>query len=102
MQLLWINLVTDGLPAVALGMEAVESDIMLRKPRSKSEGLFAHGLGLRLFIEGCMFGILTLIAFYIGYSRLDTAAGRTMAFFVLSLSQIVQAFNIRSERSLFA
>ena len=102
MQLLWINLVTDGLPAVALGMEAVESDVMLRKPRSKSEGLFAHGLGLRLFIEGCMFGILTLIAFYIGYSRLDTAAGRTMAFFVLSLSQIVQAFNIRSERSLFA
>ena len=100
MQLLWINLVTDSLPAIALGMEAVEPDIMERKPKPKNEGIFANGLGIRVVLQGCMFAILTLIGYYIGLG-ISEAAGQTMAFTVLALSQIVQAFNWRSDRSLF-
>ena len=102
MQLLWINLVTDSLPAIALGMEAVESDVMDRKPKPKDEGIFAHGLGLRVVLQGLMFAILTLIGFVVGENVTGTlAGGQTMAFMILSLSQIVQAFNMRSDRSLF-
>ena len=119
MQLLWINLVTDSLPAIALGMEAVESDVMTRKPKPKSEGIFAHGLGVRVVLQGIMFAVLTLIGFGVGtgYSigEIFTGAlgaetseaaaavvgGRTMAFMVLALCQIVQAYNMRSEHSLF-
>lgn len=102
MQLLWINLVTDSLPAIALGMEAVEPDIMDRKPKPKNEGIFAHGLGLRVVLQGLMFAILTLIGFKVGENYTGTlAGGQTMAFMVLSLSQVVQAFNMRSEHSLF-
>ncbi len=102
MHLLWINLVTDSLPAIALGMEGVESDVMDRKPKPKNEGIFANGLGVRVVLQGCMFAILTLIAYVIGKNTLGTvAAGQTMAFMVLSLSQIVQAFNMRSDHSLF-
>lgn len=102
MQLLWINLVTDSLPAIALGMEDVEKDVMERKPKPKDEGLFAHGFGVRTVLQGVMFGILSLVAYYIGYTqtRLE-AGGQTLAFMVLALSQIVQAFNMRSEYSLF-
>ena len=102
MQLLWINLVTDSLPAIALGMEAVEPDIMDRKPKPKDEGLFAHGFGVRTVLQGVMFGLLSLIAFRLGErsTGLD-AGGQTLAFLVLALSQVVQAFNMRSERSLF-
>lgn len=102
MQLLWINLVTDSLPAIALGMEAVESDIMNRKPKPKSEGIFAQGLGVRVVLQGAMFALLTLVGFKLGeVFGGSLAAGQTMAFTVLSLSQIVQAFNMRSDRSLF-
>ena len=102
MQLLWINLVTDSLPAIALGMEAVEPDIMDRKPKPKNEGIFAHGLGVRVVLQGCMFAALCLIGFYFGKSWGGSVAhGQTMAFIVLSLSQVVQAFNMRSEHSLF-
>ena len=102
MQLLWINLVTDSLPAIALGMEPVEPDIMEQKPKPKSEGIFAHGLGLRVFLQGVMFGLITLIGFWVGERQTGTlAGGQTLAFFVLSLSQIVQAFNMRSVHSLF-
>ncbi len=102
MQLLWINLVTDSLPAIALGMEAVESDVMERKPKPKDESLFAHGYGVRIVLQGVMFGILSLVAFWLG-ERLTglEAGGQTMAFTVLALSQIVQAYNMRSEHSLF-
>ena len=102
MQLLWINLVTDSLPAIALGMEAVEPDIMDRNPKPKDEGLFAHGFGVRTVLQGVMFGLLSLIAFRLGErsTGLD-AGGQTLAFLVLALSQVVQAFNMRSERSLF-
>lgn len=102
MQLLWINLVTDSLPAIALGMEAVESDVMDKKPRPKNEGIFAHGLGVRVVLQGFMFAILALAAFKIGENVTgQLAGGQTMAFMVLALSQIVQAFNMRSDQSLF-
>lgn len=102
MQLLWINLVTDSLPAIALGMEPVENNIMDRKPKSKKEGLFAHGFGIRTVLQGVMFGLLTLIAFKTGENVTETLeGGQTMAFMVLSLSQVIQAFNMRSEQSLF-
>lgn len=73
-----------------------------RKPKPKDESLFAHGLGLRIVLQGVMFALLSLAAFAIGeaYTGLE-AGGQTMAFMVLSLSQIVQAFNMRSEHSLF-
>ena len=101
MQLLWINLVTDSLPAIALGMEAVESDVMEKKPKSKNEGIFAHGLGIRVFLQGLMFAILTLIGFKIGENAFGVEGGQTMAFMILSLSQIIQSFNMRSDKSLF-
>ena len=102
MQLLWINLVTDSLPAIALGMEAVESDVMDRKPKPKDEGIFAHGLGLRVVLQGIMFAALTLIGFKVGENATGTLeGGQTLAFMVLALSQVVQAFNMRSEHSLF-
>ena len=101
MQLLWINLVTDSLPAIALGMEAVEDDIMEQKPKPKDEDIFAHGLGLRTIVQGVMFGTLSLIAFWVGEKMTDQlAGGQTMAFMVLALSQVVQSFNMRSEHSL--
>ncbi len=101
-QLLWINLVTDSLPAIALGMEPVEKDIMDQRPKPRSEGLFAHGFGVRTVLQGCMFGILALLAFYWGWQTTgQLAGGRTMAFLVLALSQVVQAFNMRSVHSLF-
>ena len=102
MQLLWINLVTDSLPAIALGMEAVESDVMDKKPKPKDEGIFAHGLGVRIVLQGIMFAILTLAAFRIGETATGTlAGGQTLAFMVLALSQVVQAYNMRSDHSLF-
>lgn len=115
MQLLMINLVTDSLPAIALGMEAVESDVMKRKPKPKDEGIFAHGLGIRVVLQGFMFAILTLIGFVVGtgctLGEIFTGAlaentealsgGQTLAFMVLALCQVVQAFNMRSEHSLF-
>ena len=102
MQLLWINLVTDSLPAIALGMEAVESDVMDRRPKPKDEGIFAHGLGIRVVLQGAMFAILTLVGFVVGEKVTGSlAGGQTMAFMILALSQVVQAFNMRSERSLF-
>ncbi|MBQ8281920.1 MAG: calcium-translocating P-type ATPase, PMCA-type [Lachnospiraceae bacterium] len=102
MQLLWINLVTDSLPAIALGMEAVEDDIMDRKPKSKDEGIFAHGLGIKVVLMGVMFAALTLIGFRFGENMGGSIeAGRTMAFMVLALSQVIHSYNMRSERSLF-
>ncbi len=102
MQLLWINLVTDGLPAIALGMEAVENGIMDQKPKPQKEGIFAHGLGLRVVLQGVMFALLTLIGFQVGKTVTgELAGGQTLAFMVLALSQVVQVFNMRSNRSLF-
>lgn len=102
MQLLWINLVTDSLPAIALGMEDVEADVMDKKPKPKDEGIFAHGFGIKVVLQGAMFALLTLIGFKLGEIMTGTLeGGQTMAFMVLSLSQVIQAFNMRSEYSLF-
>ncbi len=102
MQLLWINLVTDSLPAIALGMEPVEADVMERKPKPKSEGLFANGYGIQIILQGIMFGVLALIAFHAGEKMTGLVeGGQTLAFMVLGLSQTLQAFNMRSEHSLF-
>ncbi|MDD6563975.1 MAG: calcium-translocating P-type ATPase, PMCA-type [Clostridiales bacterium] len=101
MQLLWINLVTDSLPAIALGMEAVESDVMDKKPKPKNEGIFAQGLGIRVVLQGFMFAMLSLIAFVIGDEYVGLEGGQTMAFMTLALSQVIQAFNMRSAHSLF-
>lgn len=104
-QLLWVNLVTDSLPALALGMEPVEFDIMNRKPRAKDESIFAHGVGIMAVLQGLMIGILTLIAYYIGtrttIANAGISLGETMALAVLAISQLVHAFNIRSNHSLF-
>lgn len=103
MQLLWINLVTDSFPAIALGMEPVEKDIMQHKPKPKNEGIFAHGFGVRIVLQGFLFGALALVGFKVGEWFTGTlAGGQTTAFIVLVLSQIVQAYNMRSEKSLFA
>lgn len=102
MQLLWINLVTDSLPAIALGMEAVEPDVMDRNPKPKDEGIFANGLGIRIVLQGVMFGGLSLVGFKLGESMTGSlAGGQTLAFMVLAMSQIIQSFNMRSHRSLF-
>ena len=102
MQLLWINLVTDSLPAIALGMEDVEADVMEHAPKPKNEGIFANGLGIRVVLQGFMFAILSLTAFALGERATGTVSGgQTMAFMVLALSQVVQSFNMRSEHSLF-
>ena len=101
MQLLWINLVTDSLPAIALGMEAVDANVMDRKPKPKNEGIFANGFGIRTVLQGFMFGGLTLLAYWFGKTHGGIETGETMAFIVLAFSQIVQAFNMRSDRSLF-
>ncbi len=102
MQLLLINLATDSLPAIALGMEPVEKDIMEQRPKPRDEGLFAHGFGVQIILQGFLFGILTLIAFYLGRRFTgQLEGGQTLAFLVLALSQVVQAFNMRSEHSLF-
>ena len=103
MQLLWINLVTDSLPAIALGMEPVEKDVMDKPPKPKKEGIFAGGLGIRGVLQGMMFAILSLIGFRIGETVTGTlAGGQTMAFMTLALSQVIQAYNMRSDRSLFS
>lgn len=102
MQLLWINLVTDSLPAIALGMESIEDDVMNQKPRPKTESIFAQNLGLRIILQGLLFGGLSLFAFYYGKTSLNSIeAGRTLCFMVLSLSQVFQAYNMRSQKSLF-
>ncbi len=102
MQLLWVNLVTDSLPAIALGMEAVEPDVMNKKPKPRDEGIFAHGLGVRVALQGCLFAVLSLLGFLIGESATGVPeGGQTMAFIVLTMSQLAQAYSMRSERSLF-
>ena len=100
-QLLWINLVTDSLPAIALGLEKPDANIMNRKPISSKKGLFADGLWSKIFIEGTMIGMLTLFAFSIGNNLYSLEVGRTMAFVSLGMLELVHSFNIKSEESIF-
>ena len=106
--LLFINLVTDCFPALALGLEKGESDIMKRKPRSKNDGIFSGGLGFDCFYQGVLVTVLTVISFYIGEfletghlvfrNIADSSEGMTMAFFTMSMCEIFHSFNMRSQR----
>lgn len=100
-QLLWINLVTDSIPAIALGLEKPETDIMDKKPKDPKKGIFADGLWGNIFVEGVMIGILTLFAFSFGNNRYGLEVGRTMAFICLGMLELVHSFNIKSEKSIF-
>lgn len=100
-QLLWINLVTDSLPAIALGLEPPDKDIMNRKPREAKKTLFADGLWGKIFTEGTMLGVLTLLAFSLGNNLYGVEVGRTMAFIALGMLELVHSFNIKSEESIF-
>ena len=102
-QLLWINLIGDSLPAVALGMEKLEPDVMDQRPRSKNESIFAHGYGIQIILQGCMFAALALSSYCIaryGFG-LDSEGCSAATFLVLALSQSLHAYNMRSGHSLF-
>lgn len=100
-QILWINLITDALPALALGVEPDDPSIMNQKPRNKKEGLFAHGGISFILCNGAYIGTVSLVAYKIGYSDSYIKA-TTMAFMVLSLSQMFHALNCRNiTKSLF-
>ncbi len=101
-QLLWLNLVTDSLPALALGMEPVEHSVMNEKPRSAKESLFTRGFSIRLAWQGAMVGLLTLTAYWLGEyvltsPELADATANTMAFATLTFCQLFHAFDVRSE-----
>lgn len=106
--LLFINLVTDCFPALALGMEKPEADIMRRQPRKKSDGIFSGGLGVDCVYQGIIVTVLTLIAFFTGefletgkwifHNIPDSNEGMTMAFFTMSMCEIFHSFNMRSQR----
>ena len=103
--LLWINLVTDCFPALALGMEKAEADIMRRRPRSANSGIFSDGMGIDIAYQGVMVAILTLASFFIGHFMEtgnwvigDSAHGTTMAFLTMSMAEIFHSFNMRSQR----
>ena len=100
-QLLWVNLVTDSFPAIALGLEKPEKDIMSKKPRDAKKGIFADGLWSKIFVEGIMLGMLTLFAFSIGNYLFGLEVGRTMAFVSLGMLELIHSFNIKSEESIF-
>ncbi len=104
--LLWINLVTDTFPALALGMEKAEPDIMRRKPRSSKAGIFSGGMGVDVLYQGILVSILTLLAYFIGAndgSELAAQHGMTMAFLTMSMAEIFHSWNMRSQRkSLFS
>jgi Ca2+-transporting ATPase len=104
-QLLWINLVTDSLPAISLGCEPPEANIMCRRPKNPKKGIFADGLFIRIILEGLFIGFLALAAFLLGSRYLPEKTlelGRTMCFCVLGLSQLFHSFNMRSHTSLFS
>lgn len=101
-QLLWVNLVTDSLPAVALGLDPVSKNIMNGYRKRAKKSLFDLNTGISICLEGCMIGALAVFAFTLGRVYFENIEiGRTMAFCVLSMSQLVHAFNMRSEGSVF-
>ena len=104
-QLLWINLVTDSFPALALGMDPVDKDVMKRKPVENNKSLFSGGMWYNIAIEGCFIGAVSFLVYTIGRVffdiTLDPVIGRTMGFASLGISQLVHAFNVRTEKSIF-
>ncbi|MBQ3409573.1 MAG: calcium-translocating P-type ATPase, PMCA-type [Clostridia bacterium] len=100
-QLLWINLITDSLPAIALGLQPAEQNIMKIKPRKANKSLFADGLWSKIIAEGFFLGTLTLFTFYVGYNKFGLEVARTMTFFTLSMLELIHAINVKSEESIF-
>ncbi len=101
--LLWINLITDSLPAFGIGMEEVEDSIMEEQPRAKKEGFFAHHMSIQIFIEGFIIGSSAIVAYLIGhFLEHSHMLGQTMAFFTLSTSQLLHAYNVKSKHSIFS
>lgn len=102
-QILWVNLVTDGLPAMALGLDKPEDDVMKRTPRSPNEGVFARGLGYKIITRGILIGIVTLIAFMVTYQNNpeNLVYAQTVAFTTLVMAQLIHVFDCRSEVSVF-
>lgn len=100
--ILWINLITDSLPALGLGMESAEGDVMSKPPRDSKEGVFAGGLGIDVLWQGACISALTLTAFFIG-NGIKEELGMTMAFVTMSMAEIIHSFNLRSrDKSVFA
>ncbi|WP_207758142.1 calcium-translocating P-type ATPase, PMCA-type [Clostridium sardiniense] len=98
-QILFVNLATDGLQAIALGVDPADSDIMRQQPREKKEGIFARGLTEKILIRGTLIGICTLLSFMVGrYYRMDLETCRTIALSTLIMSQLFHVFECRSER----
>ena len=100
-QILFVNLITDTLPAIAIGTEKAENNFMLEKPRKRSEGLFSNGATQTILIMGALQTILTLSAFYIGLSMFNSEVGATMAFYTLNFLQLFFLLSVRSECSIF-
>lgn len=102
-QILWINLITDGLPAMALGLDKPESDLMKRPPRKINEGVFARGLAWKIISRGFMIGVVTLLAFVLSYRQSggDLELAQTIAFTTLVMAQLIHVFDCRSEHSIF-
>jgi P-type Ca2+ transporter type 2C len=101
-QILWVNLVTDGFPALALSMEPIEKDVMKRKPRKREEGMIDNNIIVSMVLIGVIMGVVTLILFAMG-ARDSIDKGRTMAFTALAILEMYHVFNCRSERkSIFA
>ena len=103
--LLWINLITDCLPALALGMERAEKDVMKRKPRRSDEGIFSGGLGVDVLLQGLLVTIITMAAYFVGHFMesgvweiAQSNDGMTMAFLALSMTEVFHSFNMRSRR----
>lgn len=103
-QILWVNLVTDGLPAMALGLDQPEENVMKRKPRSPKEGVFSRGLGWKVVSRGFLIGLVTLLAFIFAYRANPDhlAYAQTVAFATLVMAQLIHVFDCRSEKSVFS
>jgi P-type Ca2+ transporter type 2C len=103
-QILWVNLVTDGLPAMALGLDKPEDDVMKRKPRHPKEGVFARGLGWKVVSRGFLIGGVTLLAFMLSYKTHPDhlAYAQTVAFATLVMAQLIHVFDCRSDVSVFS
>ncbi len=100
--ILWVNLVTDSLPALAISMEKAESDVMKHPPRNSQQSFFADGMGVRIIYQGICIGVLTLAAYFIGQHVYNHDVAMTMAFCTLSFVQLFHAFNVRShDKSIF-
>lgn len=94
-QILWVNLITDSFPALALGMEKTDPDIMKEKPRKPDESIFAHGLGARIILQGIIISAITLGVYFYSWHRWDVNAARTMAFTTLAMCQLTHAMNAK-------